>query len=476
MKPDLYPSIPVLLVDDEEQTLLSSKIVLRASGISNVVSINDSREVLPTLGREQFSVLMIDLSMPHMTGEEILKRVREEYSTIPTIILTGANDLETAVNCMKDGAFDYMVKPVEKSRLVSAIHRAIQFRELTNENQLLKEHILSGELRNAESFDGILTVSATMQSIFHYIESIAPSMQPVLVTGETGVGKEKMARSIHKASGRSGAFVPINVAGLDDTVFSDTLFGHKKGAFTGAQDSRKGLVESAASGTLFLDEIGDLTMMSQVKLLRLLQEREYYPLGSDVAKRSEARIVVATNQDLPALIKSGQFRKDLYYRLQTHHIHIPPMRERKEDLPVLVDHFVRDACRSMNKRIPTISRELYTLLNVYHFPGNIRELESMVYDAVSKHEAKMLSLEVFKHRIFGEKGAHAVEILEPGEVEAPRVSFGEKLPSLKEVQELLLDEALKRANNNQSVAAQMLSVTQQALSKRLKNRHSHTED
>lgn len=476
MKTELYPSLPVLIVDDEEQTLLSSKIVLRTSGISNVTTRQDPREVLPLLARERIGVLMVDLSMPHMTGLELLVRVRQEYSEIPVIILTGANDLETAVDCMREGAFDYMVKPVEKSRLISSVTRAIQLRELTQENQLLKEHMLTGTLKHEDAFTGILTCSSLMMSIFHYVESIAGSLQPVLITGETGVGKELMARSIHRASRRSGQFVPINVAGLDDTVFSDTLFGHKRGAFTGAQDSRKGLVESAAGGTLFLDEIGDLTMMSQVKLLRLLQEREYYPLGSDVAKRSEARIVVATNQDLTALIKSGQFRKDLYFRLQTHQINLPALRERKEDLPLLMEHFVAEAARAMKKKIPTISRELLTLLSVYHFPGNIRELESMIFDAISKHESKMMSLEVFKTRIFGDRGSNGVEIDQPAMAEAgPLLTFSEKLPTLKEAADLLLQEALSRANNNQSIAAQMLGVTQQALSKRLKNRSEQEE-
>jgi len=216
-------------------------------------------------------------------------------------------------------------------------------------------------------------------------------------------------------------------------------------------------------------------MMSQVKLLRLLQEREYYPLGSDVAKRSEARIVVATNQNLPDLIRQGTFRKDLFYRLQTHHIHIPALRDRKEDLPVLVDHFVHEAAKALGKKVPTISRELVTLLGVYHFPGNVRELESMVFDAVSKHESKMLSLDVFKHRVFGDKGPAVAMPHEESGAEAPRVTWGEKLPTLKEISEMLLDEALRRSNNNQSIAAQMLGVTQQALSKRLRNRHQDTQ-
>jgi len=204
-----------------------------------------------------------------------------------------------AVKCMQHGAFDYMLKPVEKSRLVGGVKRAVELRELQRENQLLKAHVLSDKLEKPEAFSEIITVSTGMRSIFQYVEAIANSPRPVLITGETGVGKELVAKAVHTLSSREGDFLPVNVAGLDDHVFADTLFGHNKGAFTDAREARNGLIERAAGGTLFLDEIGDLSSTSQVKLLRLLQEGEFFPLGSDVAKRSDARIVVATNQDSP---------------------------------------------------------------------------------------------------------------------------------------------------------------------------------
>jgi len=476
--PDLFPALPVVIVDDEEQTLRSASVVLRTSGITNVITLQDSRLLMQLLQSREASALLLDLSMPHLTGEELLPLVRAEHAEVPVIVITGANDLETAVSCMRQGAFDYIVKPVERNRLTSSVARAIQFRDLQRENRLLKQHILSDKLSHPEAFEQIISGSKTMKSIFQYVESIAGTMQPVLVTGETGVGKESMAQAIHALSGRKGQFVPINVAGLDDVVFSDTLFGHKKGAFTGAQQLRKGLVETAAGGTLFLDEIGDLMMTSQVKLLRLLQEREYYPLGSDVARRSEARIVVATNLNLDQSILEGKFRKDLYYRLQTHHVHLPALRERKEDLPLLLEHFIDKAARSLGKNPPAYPRELITLLGTYHFPGNIRELESMVFDALSKHESKILSLEVFRARIFRESGTasspgftSSVSASSDGMAgveDSPLVTFSDRLPTLRQVAELLLEEALKRSNGNQSIAARMLGITQQALSKRLK--------
>lgn len=467
---EAHPASPVLIVDDEVQTLQSCKIVLKAHGITNVITESDSRNVLPLLHTGQpVSVMLMDLTMPHINGRELLSKIRPEFTGLPIIVVTGQNDLETAVACMRDGAFDYIVKPVDKNRLVSSVQRALQFGELERENTLLKRHILSAEVEHPEVFATIVSNNRQMRQIFKYVESIASTSQPVLVVGETGVGKELMAQAIHNLSGRRGSFVPINVAGLDDTVFSDTLFGHRKGAFTGATGIRKGLVESAAGGTLFLDEIGDLQMTSQVKLLRLLQEREYYPLGADIARRSDARVVVATNQDLKELIKKGLFRKDLYFRLQTHTVALPPLRERKDDIPLLVGHFVEEACRSIGKKRPAIPKELYTLLKTYHFPGNVRELESMIFDAISKHESRMLSLDVFRDRIFKETG-HSREAIEELPEDDPAVRFGERLPTLKEAAWLLLDEAMRRAENNQSIAARMLGITQQAMSKRLKNR------
>ncbi|MDH3567306.1 MAG: sigma 54-interacting transcriptional regulator, partial [Desulfobacteraceae bacterium] len=248
-------------------------------------------------------------------------------------------------------------------------------------------------LENPQAFSEIITHNQRMLLVFKYVESIAPSSQPILITGETGVGKELIARSIHTLSKLKGRFVAVNVAGLDDNVFSDTLFGHIKGAFTGAEQDRRGLIERAVGGTLFLDEIGDLNPVSQIKLLRLLQEGEYLPLGQDEAEQTNVRIVASTNENLWSLQRKDKFRKDLNFRLRTHHIHMPHLRERMDDIPLLVRHFLEKSADALKKKVPTPPKELYELLATYSFPGNVRELESMIHDAVSIHSAKILSLD-----------------------------------------------------------------------------------
>ncbi len=462
-----FSPLSVLIIDDEEQTLKSCEIALRSSGIENIICCKDSRDVDNIISQNDIGVVLLDLSMPFITGEELLKKITADYPQITIIIITGANDIDTAVRCIRAGASDYIVKPLERSRLISGVRRLLEIRELQRENRLLKEQLLSNDYRNSKSFSKIITKNEKMLSIFKYVEAIAITEYPVLITGETGVGKELMAKAIHDLSGRKGEFVAVNVSGLDDNIFSDTLFGHKKGAFTGADSHRPGLVEKSSGGTLFLDEIGDLNGISQVKLLRLLQEREYFPLGSDVAKRMDARILVATNQDLQFLMNSGHFRKDLYYRLLTHHIIIPPLRDRKDDIPMLTNFFIEKAAVSCKKPLPAAPPELNSLLLSYHFPGNIRELKSMIYDAVSKHQSKKMSLDIFKERIFGDKN-FSDDTLEKKPDFSPNINFSEKIPTLKEGIKFIIDEALRRANGNQTIAASMLGISQQALSKRLK--------
>ncbi len=467
MSQTIYPERPVMLVDDETQALTSFEATLRSAGINHFTACGDSREVMSLLARQEIEILLLDLWMPHVSGEELLRQIAVEYPDLPVVIVTGADDVETAVKCMRQGAFDYIVKPVEKSRLVSSVKRGIELRELHRENQLLKARILSDRLSRPEAFADIVTISPAMRSIFQYAEAVAVSPRPVLITGETGVGKELVARALHVLSGRKGGFVPVNVAGLDDHVFADTLFGHRKGAFTGAMESRAGLLEQAASGTLFLDEIGDLSAVSQVKLLRLLQDGEFLPLGSDAAKRSDARVLVATNQDLEAARDSGRFRKDLYYRLCGHHIHLPPLRDRREDLPPLLDHFLEKAAQSQGKKKPTPPDELIKLLAAYHFPGNVRELESMVFNAVSLHGSGKLSMDAFKKEIFKTQPSLAGAGAHRTETRAEQPLFPEPLPTLRQIENQLVDEALRRSGGNQSIAAAMLGITRQALNKRL---------
>ena len=463
------PAFPVVVVDDEVQALNSFETVLRSARVNHCLRCQDSRELLPLLAGREVEVILLDLRMPGITGQQLLPLITRDHPQIPVIVVTAADDVDTAVKCMQQGAFDYLVKPVEKNRLIACVLRAIKIRELQRENSRLRAHVLFDKLEHPEAFDAIITNSGAMRSVFQYVEAIAVSSQPVMITGETGVGKELVAKAIHRLSRSSGSFVPINLAGLDESVFADTLFGHKKGAFTGADQARRGLVEQAGEGTLFLDEIGDLGAEMQVKLLRLLQEGEYFPLGSDIAKRSEARVVVATNQDLHVLQESGRFRRDLYYRLCSHHVHICPLRDRVEDIAPLVDHFLEEAAGELGKKKPTPPDELIDLLSSYHFPGNVRELRAMVWEAVTHHRFGKLSLAAFKAHIDKARTFPAGEAAS-APVSGPNhlIAFFERLPTLKQAEKLLIAEALKRANNNQAVAAMHLGISRQALNRRLK--------
>lgn len=465
MSDSLFPANPILIVDDEPITLESVEMVLNSEGINNIILCQDSREVKQILAQNQISIILSDLMMPFVNGEEILQFVAENYPDIPVIIITGVNDIETTVRCMKSSAYDYIVKPVDENRLLTTVSRAINFRELQNEAKTLRQHLLSDSIMNSEPFKKIITHNKKMVSIFQYIESIAKSSQPVLITGETGVGKELFAEAIHKCSGRDGNFVALNIAGLDENVFADTLFGHLKGAYTGAERARDGLVEMASGGTLFLDEIGDLRHDHQVKLLRLIEAREYFQLGSDAPRKSNVRIVVATNRNLKEMsINKEGFRNDLYFRLSAHQINIPALRERLDDLPLLIDHFLEEASTDLGKKKPTPPHELISYLSTYHFPGNIRELKALIFDAVANHKTKMLNLGVFKKYIDENSiKSDTSEAAEIGKVKKFEVKTWETLPTIKEITNILIDEALNRTNGNQSIAARLLGITRQTL-------------
>lgn len=468
MTKTLYPSFRVLLVDDEASFLRSLSLTLERSGrINNILRCQDSREVMGLLGKEDIGLVLLDLTMPHLSGQKLLPLIVEEYPEIEVIVISGLNQVETAVECIKMGAFDYFVKTVETDRLVKGVSRVIEMLELKRENQQMRSRFLSDTLEHPEAFDAIITRNKGMRSIFQYLEAVARSYQPILISGDSGVGKELFARAAHNLSGCRGPLVSVNVAGVDDNVFADTLFGHSRGAFTGAEEVRSGMIEQAAYGTLFLDEIGDLRNESQVKLLRLLQEGEYFPLGADKPKRLQARVVIATHQDLTTKQAAGTFRKDLYYRLRTHHVHIPPLSERKEDIPLLLQHFLELAADELGKRVPTVPKELLVLLANYSFPGNIRELKAMVYDAMSVHQEMMLSMKVFKKAMDENRGKSTVAA---GEIVAEENVFAqiEQLPALHEVSSLLVTETMRRAQGNQSIACRLLGISQPALSKRLK--------
>ncbi len=460
----LYPSFGILLVDDEPAWLRSLSMTLEGpGGLSNLRQCQDGRQVLPLLASGGIGLVLLDLTMPHLSGEELLGRIVAEYPDVAVIVVSGMNQVETAVRCVKKGAFDYFIKTVEEQRLVEGVQRAVRLLELQRENRAMRRRLLYDRLEHPEVFAGIVTADKQLRAVFQYIEAIADSPQPVLITGESGTGKELVAQAIHALSRPGQPLVAVNVAGLDDNVFADTLFGHARGAFTGAETARGGMLEAAGAGIFFLDEIGDLSLASQVKLLRLLQEGEYFPLGADQPRQSRARIVVATHQDLAARQAAGSFRKDLYFRLRTHHLHLPPLRERPEDIPLLLDHFLEMAAQELGKRKPTPPQELAQLLATYNFPGNVRELRAMVYDAVSAHQGRVLSMESFRRAIGRQETA-------PPAPAATTNLFAaaERLPSLGEAGNLLVAEAMRRAQGNQTLAARLLGISQPALSKRLK--------
>ncbi|MBW1783922.1 MAG: sigma-54-dependent Fis family transcriptional regulator [Deltaproteobacteria bacterium] len=464
------------MVDDEKNLLISFDTILRTNGINNIILCQDSREVTTIFSQNRIGVMLLDLIMPHVSGEEILAAVSRDFPEVPIIIITGVDEIDTAVNCVKSGAFDYMVKPVEVGRLITSVKRAIDFRELQRENISLKTRVLSRKCDHPEAFSGIVTANEVMHGLFQYAEAISDSPMPILITGETGVGKELLVNAIHSLSARKGELVKVNIAGLDDNMFADTLFGHRKGAFTDANKARNGLVMQASGGTLFLDEIGDLSPPSQVKLLRLLQDREYYPIGEDLPEFTDARVIAATSLTIQDLFRSDTFRKDLYYRLQTHHLHIPPLRERVEDIRLLLPYFLEKASRELGNKAPTPPNELVTLLSTYHFPGNIRELQSMVYDVVTKHRSGKLPMKVLTSYIDERRLSETSDAkgIEPNQ--GFHFSPIEPIPTLKEAEKDLIAEALRRSEGNQSIAARLLGISRQALNRRLKAQHGQSTD
>jgi DNA-binding NtrC family response regulator len=470
----------VLLVDDDVALLRSTQFTLEMAGIGPIAIINDSRDVLSWLSKSSPQVILLDLSMPHISGLELLPKINKLLPDVPVIVMTAINELETAVDCMKLGAVDFLTKPVERALLLNRINKILDMHRLRKQLAEMSDRLLTGRLDKSEVFADIVTDSPKMMRIFQYLESIANSVEPVLISGETGVGKELVARALHSLVDINRPLIIENVAGLDDTVFSDTLFGHVKGAFTGADKLRQGLVEQAGNGTLVLDEIGDLSPSSQIKLLRLIQERTYTPLGADQQKSLRARILVTTHRDLNQLVADGTFRQDLYYRLITHKVLIPPLRERREEIYLLLSHFMRDAASSMNKKIPLPPKNIIDLLAAHPFHGNIRELRGMAMDAAAQYKGSgPLPLEMFHAAVRQRGGAgimptpsnsqyspkpQQLHIQIPQELSLPTIKDGMKI-----MEKFLVEEALKRADGNQSRAASLLGLTRQAFYKRTRN-------
>lgn len=467
MNDNLFPSLPILLIDDERPWLRTLSLTLKEmAGINNIIKCTDSREVMAIMEEHEICLVLLDLNMPHISGTDLLTMIHSDYPDVPVIVLSGMNQVETAVQCIKQGAFDYYVKTVEKDRLLTGIQQAFAIRQLKKENFRLRRRFLD-PLENPDVFSKFHTRNHRMRAIFQYLEAVAGSGEPILITGESGVGKELVARAFHQLSHPDNPWVAVNAAGLDDNHFSDTLFGHTRGAFTSADKERPGMIVKATDGTLFLDEIGDLSLPSQIKLLRLLQEGEYYPLGSDTPKQAETTFVFATNMPLEEKVNSGEFRKDLYYRLYSHHVEIPPLRERPEDLPLLLEDFFAEAAEKMDKKPPTVPHELVGLLSTYNFPGNVRELRAMVFNAISLHKSHKLSLQSFRDAITREHDNTTPKGSNQTIPDIRQLTFPQQMPTLEELGQQAVREAMRRAKDNQTLAASLLGITRQALSKRL---------
>lgn len=456
----------ILIVDDDDFTRRQLSHIISSNGY-HPLEASDAEEGFRLLQQNRPDLLITDLVMPGISGQELLQRVVYSHPEIPVLVVSARDTIETAVECMRLGAFDYLLKPVSGERLLSCVNRSLEFSMLKQELRTLRHRLITGELQNGEAFSGIVTGNRKMKRLFQYLEAVAVSDQPVLITGETGTGKELFARAVHKLSGRPGEFIAINMAGLDDQVFSDTLFGHKKGAFTSADSSREGVISRAEHGTLFLDEIGDIPLASQTRLLRLLQEKEYFPLGSDHPRRGSCRIVAATNRNLLAMTKTGSFRNDLYYRLSGHHCHLPPLRERMDDLPLLLEHFIIQAADKLGKEPPEYQHGLVSLLSAYPFPGNLRELQALVFDAVAQHGKGLLKPTTFLQKIrqLPEDAVKGTDC-KLGSGVAPPPRF-DNFPTLKEAEKMLIEQALALADGNQGVAASLLGISRTALNNRL---------
>ncbi len=367
----------ILIADDEEIVIHSCRRILSAKEFT-VDSAHNGLEALEKVAKGNYDMLILDIKMPKMNGIEVLQRVKETHPDIDVIMITGLNEIETAVQAMKLGAFDYLPKPFDPEEFELVVARAFERRELLQENLHLKS-----EVSAKYSFENIIGSSSSMQQVYRLVARCAPTNSTVLIRGESGTGKELIARAIHYNSLRKDRpFVTVDCASLSENLLESELFGHVKGAFTGAVSNKAGLLDSANGGTLFLDEIGNISLSTQAKLLRFIEEREFKAVGDTQSHSVNIRLITATNKDLEAMVAAGDFRNDLYYRINIFPLEIPPLRDRQEDIPALAFHFLKLFSKEMDRKVTEFSTGAMNLLMNHDWPGNVRELENAVHRAV----------------------------------------------------------------------------------------------
>jgi DNA-binding NtrC family response regulator len=465
-------SARILLVDDEEIVIRSCKRILDGEEFS-VESVQDGRLALQKVDENSYDVMILDIMMPEIDGLEVLRRVKETHPNVDVIMVTGLSQIDTAVKAMKLGAFDYIAKPFEPDELKLVVQRALERRRLMQENLDLKN-----EVSSKYRFENIIGLSPQMQSVYRLIAQCAPTSSTILITGESGTGKELIARAIHYNSLRKDKpFVAVDCNSLSENLLESELFGHVKGSFTGAVTNKKGMFEVANGGTLFLDEIGNFSMATQAKLLRVLQEHEYKPVGDTRTMTANFRLITATNKDLKAMIAAGTFRDDLFYRINIFPIHAPALRERKEDIPALAYHFLKLFSGELDKKITDISEGALSMLTNHNWPGNVRELENVM------HRAAILTGDNIIRQ------AHLANILDPAKAtptivvprtgdELKKVKKVAREKSVEEIEKQFVLEALKRNGWNVTKSAEDTGMQRpnfQALMKKYTIRVRDTE-
>jgi len=445
----------ILVVDDERSIRDMLSIYLEREGFE-VQCVPDGQAALECCQAQPFDIVIADIKMPKLDGIALLNRVREFAPETIFIMITAFASLESARDSMRQDAWDYITKPFD----VKDIRRRID-EALSRKKELVPAN---GDTSSVESPFGMIGSSPAMSRIFDLIPRAASAKSNVLITGESGTGKELVARAIHYHSSRSeNAFVVINCGGIPETLLESELFGYKKGAFTGAQQDKKGFLQAADTGTLFLDEVGDLPPSLQVKLLRVVQERSFTPVGATDEHKVDVRLIAATNKDLAAEVQAGRFREDLFYRLNVINIKLPPLRERREDIPVLVEFFTRKFAREMNKDIGPVSPFIMDCLCDYHFPGNVRELENLIEKSVALAKTSIMLPDVFIEKQEDAAGPGGVEDISGG-IPPEGVKLDEILDS---VERRHIDAALRQADGSIKKAAEMLGITFRSMRYRL---------
>lgn len=440
----------VLIVDDEVGTRESLRMILKKD--YEVFMAKNAEEAFLAIKENLPDIVLLDIILPDLDGIKVLERIKQEFPSIIVIMITATKTVKTAVEAMKLGAYDYITKPFDIDELRLIINRALSTQALEKEVKYLRQ-----EIDKSFGFSNIVGKSKGMQEIFKIVKQIADSKSTVLIMGESGTGKELISRAIHFNSNRKNfPFITINCAAIPDTLIESELFGHEKGAFTNAIEKKLGRFEIANQGTLFLDEIAELSLATQAKILRFLEEKSFYRVGGSKTIKVDVRLICATNKDLRQMIKNGSFREDLFYRINVVPIVIPPLRERKEDIPLLVDHFIKKFNRENNKNVKGISPEALELLMNYEWPGNVRELENLIERVIALTQKEIIQADDLP--FFQNSYSKINELKES--ILSGKVSF---IKAEEEFEKSIILDALKRTNFIQSRAAELLGISRRIL-------------